>query len=163
MNYYIGCKLVEAEQCIKTSLGDLYTYEKDAEAISMIKSNDDIVYTEGYKIVYDNGYESFSSKDAFEKSHLKVDDNPQRLSGVSISGPTVEDFIKSYEVIERDNKTVIVYATLKNGFTIVESSSCVDPKNYSFDIGKQICLSSIRNKTWELLGFAVQCAYNGFE
>lgn len=29
---------------------------------------------------------------------------------------------------------------MENGFTLRESTTCVDPSNYSEDIGKEICL-----------------------
>lgn len=162
MNYYIGCHLVKAEPGIKTGSGNVYIYDKHTEGISMLKSRDDVHYIEGYQVIYDDGREDFIPKDIFEKSHIILEDNPLLPGKVSISGPMVEDFIKSYEVIERDNKTVIVYATLKNGFVMVESSSCVDTENYSVDIGVQICLGRIRNKIWELLRFVLQSAYTGF-
>lgn len=45
---------------------------------------------------------------------------------------------------------------MKNGFVIRESTTCVDPANYSEEIGKQICLGRIENKIWEYLGFLLQ-------
>lgn len=50
------------------------------------------------------------------------------------------------------------YATvrMKNGFTLRESTTCVDPANYSEEIGKEICLERIENKVWYLLGYALQ-------
>lgn len=54
------------------------------------------------------------------------------------------------------NKTVIVSVKLQNGFVLTESSSCVDPKNFDLEIGKEICLKRIENKLWELLGFTLQ-------
>ena len=46
--------------------------------------------------------------------------------------------------------------TLKNGFVIVESSSCVSPENYDADIGKEICRERALNKIWELEGYKLQ-------
>jgi hypothetical protein len=54
------------------------------------------------------------------------------------------------------NKTTIVVCQLPNGFTIVESSSCVDPKNYDEVIGYEICKKRIENKLWELEGYCLQ-------
>lgn len=53
-------------------------------------------------------------------------------------------------------KTTVVQLTLPNGFTITESSSCVDPANYDQEIGKKLCLDKIRNKLWELEGYRLQ-------
>ena len=95
-----------------------------------------------------------------DKNILEVDDNPKLPSGVSVGPKMVKDFIKSYEVIERDGKTTIVHATLVNGYKITEASSCVDPTNYSKEIGTQICLDRIGNQIWALLGFLLQTAFN---
>lgn len=53
-------------------------------------------------------------------------------------------------------KTTIVTCQLQNGFIIVESSSCVDPVNYDFEIGYNICIDRIKNKLWELEGYCLQ-------
>lgn len=54
-------------------------------------------------------------------------------------------------------KTTVVMVVLKNGFTIVESSSCVDKDNYNEELGKEICIGRIKNKLWELEGYKLQC------
>lgn len=65
------------------------------------------------------------------------------------------------ESAELDVKTIfgkvtVVTAKFPNGFTVVESSACVDPSNYSEEIGKQIVLERIENKLWELEGYLLQ-------
>ena len=52
-------------------------------------------------------------------------------------------------------------AVLKNGFEIVESSSCVSPENYDEAMGREICMEKIKDKVWMLLGFLLQTAANG--
>lgn len=54
------------------------------------------------------------------------------------------------------DKLTIVVAKLPNGFTVTESSGCVNPDNYSYEIGEQICKEKIKNKLWELEGYALQ-------
>lgn len=49
-----------------------------------------------------------------------------------------------------------VTVRMKNGFTLRESTTCVDPANYNEEIGKQICLEKIEDKVWFLLGYALQ-------
>ena len=56
-----------------------------------------------------------------------------------------------------DLKTTIVKVTLKNGWVMVESSSCVDPDNYDEKIGKEICISRIKEELWKLEGYRLQC------
>jgi hypothetical protein len=45
---------------------------------------------------------------------------------------------------------------MKNGFTVRETTTCVDPANYNEEIGKEICLKRIEDKIWLLLGYALQ-------
>lgn len=49
-----------------------------------------------------------------------------------------------------------VTVRMKNGFTLRESTTCVDPANYNEEIGKQICLEKIEDKVWFLLGYSLQ-------
>ena len=49
-----------------------------------------------------------------------------------------------------------VTVRMKNGFTLRESTTCVDPANYNKDIGKEICLKRIENQIWFLLGYQLQ-------
>lgn len=67
----------------------------------------------------------------------------------------MKDFIVR-TVIEFDKPCTYVTVRMKNGFTIRESTTCVDPNNYSEEIGKQICLEKIEDKIWFLLGYALQ-------
>lgn len=53
-------------------------------------------------------------------------------------------------------KVTIVICQLPNGFIIVESSACVDPKNYDEKMGTEICINRIKNKLWELEGYVLQ-------
>lgn len=53
-------------------------------------------------------------------------------------------------------KCTVVAAKLPNGFVIVESSACVDPRNYDEDMGVEICMDKIINKVWELEGYRLQ-------
>lgn len=54
------------------------------------------------------------------------------------------------------NKCTVVTAKLPNGFVITESSACVDEKNYSRNLGYEICKEKIINKIWELEGYRLQ-------
>ena len=58
--------------------------------------------------------------------------------------------------IEFDKPVTYVTVRMKNGFTLRESTTCVDPDNYDEEIGKQICLDKIEDKIWFLLGYALQ-------
>ena len=52
----------------------------------------------------------------------------------------------------------VTYVTVRmqNGFTLRESTTCVDPANYNEEFGKKICLEKIEDKIWFLLGYQLQ-------
>ena len=54
------------------------------------------------------------------------------------------------------NKSFVLAVRLPNGFVIIEDSSCVDPKNFDIEIGKEIAIERIKNKIWELEGYRLQ-------
>ena len=54
---------------------------------------------------------------------------------------------------EFDKPVTYVTVRMNNGFTLRESTTCVDPSNYSESIGAEICLKKIENEVWKLLGF----------
>lgn len=55
-----------------------------------------------------------------------------------------------------DKPVTYVEVRMKNGFTVRETTTCVDPANYSEKIGKEICLKRIEDTIWLLLGYALQ-------
>ena len=54
--------------------------------------------------------------------------------------------------------TTILEYKLQNGFTGTESTTCVDEKNYSEEIGGEILLGRLKDKIWFGLGFALGMA-----
>ena len=81
----------------------------------------------------------------------------------TITQENVDNFIVDYEVFTKKEKITIVIATLVNGFTIVESSACVDVANYDEKYGSEICKEKIKNKVWNHLGFLLQTAKDGIK
>ena len=111
---------------------------------------------------YADGYESFSPNEVFERAYLPLEVNGKlKTEAPSISAEMVERFIDHHETVAMGGKTTVVRAVLKNGFEIVESSSCVSAENYDEKLGEEICMKRIRNKVWELLGFLLQTAVGG--
>lgn len=68
--------------------------------------------------------------------------------------------IKSLNI---DGKTTMLHCELPNGFVITETSSCVNPANFSMETGAKICMEKIENRLWELLGFLLASCCNGFD
>lgn len=153
MERYIGVKAIKAKPM------NLQEYH-DYRGWDLPKNENGL--DEGYLVEYaDNrifnhpnhaGYISWSPKEVFEQAYRKTDCED------SITEKEVSSWIDNITVYTLENKkTTMVSATLINGFTIVESSSCVDPKNYSEAMGANICMGKIKDKVWELLGFLLQC------
>ena len=59
------------------------------------------------------------------------------------------------------DKEVVVSYKLKNGFTLLGRGACVDPKNFDFEIGKQVAREQVINQLWQLEGYLLQCKLNG--
>ena len=64
------------------------------------------------------------------------------------------------EISTRYSKVTIVSIRLPHGFVITESAGAVDPANYSVEIGTKVCMDRIRNKLWELEGYALSKSLN---
>lgn len=154
MKTYIGTKIIEAIPAIRTG-GKVY------DANELIPRSMELV-EEGYKVRYQDGYESWSPKDVFERAYLELTVNPElRTKKPSISQKMVDDFIVAKEVSTLGDKVTVVRATLRNGFELVESSACVSPENYDEKLGAKICMEKIKDKVWFLLGFLLQTGVNG--
>lgn len=78
---------------------------------------------------------------------------------VKVTPEEVKENMKNFIVkTETEFGKPVTYVTvqMKNGFTIRESTTCVDPANYDEEIGKKICLEKIEDKVWFLLGYVLQ-------
>lgn len=134
-----------------------YIGTKLIEAIPAQKNGED-----GYKVVYPDGYNSWSPADVFERAYLPLSINTRlNTDKPSIGQEMVDEFIAHTEVQTLGDKTTVVRAVLRNGFELVESSSCVSKENYSEELGAQICMKKIKDKVWFLLGFLLQTAVHG--
>lgn len=154
MKQYIGTKLIEAEKAYRVD-GKVVTL-----AENRVPCGNEV--ERGYKVRYADGYESFSPQGVFESAYLPLEVNGMlKTAAPSISAEMVERFIDHHETVTMGGKTTVVRAVLKNGFEIVESSSCVSAENYDEKLGEEICMERIRNKIWELLGFLLQTAVGG--
>lgn len=153
MDNFIGVKLVEGKPM---TLGE-YNVFRGWDLPDDEDGND-----KGFLFKYRDGYVSWCPEKQFKDQNLayfgkdnKVsqDDVDAIISGCHVSTITPEG---------SRSKTTIVICTLANGFTITESSACVDPANYSEEIGSEICMKKIKDKIWFLLGFLLQSAVYGF-
>lgn len=139
-----------------------YIGAKRVQAYPLLKNGEP-----GYGVIYEDGYQSWSPKAAFEKAYLPLGDRyappgvAKSPNSNTVTQAMVDNFIRQVQVSTLGEKTTVVQATLANGFELVESSACVDPVNYSEEVGAEICLERIKSKVWQLLGFALQWAVSG--
>lgn len=111
----------------------------------------------GYAVKYPDGYTSWSPKDVFEAAYLLQGEDPTR-----VTQEMVDAFILGHEGTRMGNHGVVL-VKLRNGFTIVEESACVDPANYDQAIGERYALEKAKRKVWEFLGFLLATARNGVD
>lgn len=82
------------------------------------------------------------------------------MSKITVTKERIDHLMNTaaFETFTAAGKCTIVVAQLENGFIITESSACVDPANYDAILGEKICKDKIRERLWELEGYALQKA-----
>lgn len=113
---------------------------------------------EGYEVTYPDGYKSWCPKEVADASYFKLS---EANDGTKILKEDVEKFITNVDVITVGTKTTVVNAHSLTGFDTVKHSSCVDPKNYNEELGKQYAMEEVINSLWAHLGFVLQWAKYG--
>lgn len=130
------------------------------EARSLGYKVPDVLYATdmGYEITYHDGGKSWCLKEEVDSIYYVLSkDN----DGTKILKEDVENFITDVDVTTIGEKTTVVNAHTRSGFDTVRHSSCVDPKNYSEELGKQYAMEEIVNDLWAHLGFVLQWAKYG--
>lgn len=87
----------------------------------------------------------------------------EQNDGTKILKEDVENFITDVDVMTVGDKTTVVNAHTLTGFDTVRHSSCVDPKNYSEELGKKYAMEEVINDLWSHLGFVLQWAKFGLK
>jgi len=147
--YYIGVKRIEAEPMTLGMYNDHkgWTIPEDEDPAK-----------EGYLVTYSDTYSSWSPKEVFDDAYLAIGGD-----GTKITQDTVNEFMGILVASQIDDKTTLVTAETITGFRQHEVSSCVDPKNYDAEIGKNICEKRIQGTVWKCLGFVLQWANYGLK
>lgn len=129
MAKFIGVKMIEAVPMTAREANDKghkignHSFEED-----------------GYEVTYPDGYKSWTPKDVADAAYYPLSENND---GTKILKEDVENFITDVEVITVGEKTTVVNAHTLTGFDTVRHSSCVDPKNYSEELGKQYAMEKL--------------------
>lgn len=143
----IGIKMVDLRQ--------MYA----AEAIHLgYKTNNYKDDDDGYEVTYPDGYKSWCPKEVADAAYFKLDENND---GTKILEQDVHNFIDTIEGDKIGNKTSLVHATTITGFEYVETSSCVDEKNFDHTLDYKYAKEKVVSKVWDALGFVLQWAKNG--
>ena len=125
--YYIGCKMLQAEPCVKVN-GKIY------DSLPDMDTREGHIIEYGYKVRYEDGYESFSPKSVFEKAYVECDEygfvNP-------------ESFVDTYEkcttvggIVPDGMKAATIRGHLVNGemFSVMKAEMISDfDKEYLMD------------------------------
>lgn len=114
----------------------------------------------GYEVTYPDGYKSWCPKDVANAAYFLL--SPAN-DGTKILKEDVEAFITNVDVMTIGEVTTIVNAHTLTGFDTVRHSSCVDPKNYSEELGKQYAMEEVIKSLWGHFGFVLQWAKCGLK
>ena len=127
MQNYIGVKCVKAESMIKDGV-------------------------DGYKVIYPDGYKSWSPKKEFEAAYFPITQEDR------LTKEDIDNFLNKSEILsyQGDPKTTVVRVLGPTGFVDWDTASCVNPENYNEDIGRKIALDHITDRLWMMLGFVLQ-------
>lgn len=122
---YVSVKLIKAEPCKAwKDFGDHGIGEN------------------GYKIYYSDSHISWCPKKEFEAQYLEMQKED------TVTQEDVSNFIDKVESCQIGEKTTLTQVKLKNNFTIEETSSPIDAKNFDMKIGEQICMKKIKYGTF---------------
>jgi len=154
MQKFIGVKLVDAKPMTR---GDYNIYR------GWNIPADENPTDPGYMVQYPDGYQSWRPKDEFEKRNLLYLGSDNKVSEEDVNAMIREIHVEEITPNVVGTKVTAVTVTLSNGFTITESSTCVDPKNYDVEVGIDCCMERIKDKIWFLMGFLLSCGANGFQ
>lgn len=112
----------------------------------------------GYEVTYPDGYKSWCPKEVADMAYFKLN---EANDGTKILEQDVHNFIDCIEGDKIGTKTSLVHATTITGFEYIETSSCVDEKNFNHTLGYQYAKEKVISKVWDALGFVLQWAKNG--
>lgn len=59
-------------------------------------------------------------------------------------------------IVLPDGVTTICQLILKNGFSVLGSSACVDPANFDLQMGRDIAFKNAQDKVWQLEGYLLK-------
>lgn len=77
-------------------------------------------------------------------------------TGAKVTNERLDEVIVGVDYFQPEGTTLtLCILTLRNGFTCVGESACVDPANFDSDIGEAIAFRNARDKIWLLEGYVL--------
>ncbi len=96
------------------------------------------------------GYHEYLARNALRSSRAML---PNTVTQAHVDAQIVD-----VQVSTVFDKVTVVAVRLRNGFVLVESAGAVDKANYRESVGREICLTRIKNRIWELEGYQLSTA-----
>ena len=152
MKKYIRCHLVEATPMTRGA----YNKKRGLRILENLNPKD-----KGYLVKYPDGYVSWCPKAQFESQGFALEDG-SKITEKDILNFKLLGYQQGDTYSAPDGKPfTMIQMVHPTGFTDFATSACVDPKNYSEDVGIDICINKINERLWGFLGFMLQWAKFG--
>ena len=146
--------------------GDYVRMIKDATWLAPMKAGNEYLIQEilyGVASLYsDNENRNYFIsqsilKEYFEKVVLNKESNEEN-EPISVSSEYIDELISNSHISAFTvfDKCTIVACKLPSGFVVVESSACIDPRNYNKKLGVDICMKRIKDRVWEMEAYKLQ-------
>jgi len=111
----------------------------------------------GYKVVYPDGYESWSPKEVFDRAYLEMPENMTSEPNYEM----INNFISVATVVDREDNTILATLILRSGFE-QQALGGYDPIDGMTDDEKaDYILIKSKEIIWDYLKFVHQWAVKG--
>lgn len=159
-NYEVGDTaqlIVENEALAPMQVGSEYAIQEVSYGVvSLVSVDTGRVYIISQRLFEENFaivHEEEDASDVMDESGAFTGEIP-----VGVSIKRVEEVMNHSKVVvyKAFDKCTVVVCQLPSGFVIVESSACVDPKNYDEQMGIEICMNRIKDRIFEMEAYKIQ-------
>lgn len=146
--------------------GDRVRIIKDAVFLSPMKAGDefiiqDIIYGVATLSSENEGRPCYVAEAALKEYFTKVvtvEESEEIDEPISVSSEYIDKILDNSHISVSTifDKCTVVACKLPSGFVIVESSACIDPRNYNEKLGVEICMKHIKDRVWEMEAYKIQ-------
>ena len=83
------------------------------------------------------------------------------MSDIKITQADVDERFEAghYDVVCIGNNVIVNWCI--EGWNITANSACVDPANFSKEIGIELCIEKIKSEIWKLMGYELFLLHKG--